>query len=75
MTKNQVDIILNSIGYYDSFKQMMNQPYPDIDYGKRLGVISFDSIFDADKKYTYNGEIEIGQFLFTLYLKQSQRHS
>jgi hypothetical protein len=62
MTKNQVDIILNSIGYYDSFKQMMNQPYPDIDYGKRLGVISFDSIFDADKKYTYNGEIEIGQF-------------
>ena len=34
MKKNQVDTILNSIGYYDSFKQMMNQPYPDIDYGK-----------------------------------------
>jgi hypothetical protein len=62
MTKNQVDTILNSIGYYDSFKKMMKQPYPDIDYGKRLGVISFDSIFDAAKKYTYNGEVEIEQF-------------
>lgn len=62
MTKNQVDTILNSIGYYDSFKQMMNQPYPDIDYGKRLGVISFNSIFDADKKYKYNGDVEIEQF-------------
>ena len=62
MTKNEVDTILNSIGYYDSFKKMMNEPYLDIDYGKRLGVISFDSIFDVDKKYRFNGEIEIEQF-------------
>ncbi|MDA7550162.1 hypothetical protein N8719_04080, partial [Flavobacteriaceae bacterium] len=62
MTKNEVDTILDSIGYYDSFKKMMNESYLDIDYGKRLGVISFNSIFDADKKYKFNGEIEIEHF-------------
>ncbi|MFK7946833.1 MAG: hypothetical protein AB8G11_04535 [Saprospiraceae bacterium] len=62
MTKNQVDSILTSIGYYDSFQQMMNHSYPNIDYGKRLGVISFDSIFDADKKYTFNGAVGIEVF-------------
>ncbi|MFD2826798.1 hypothetical protein ACFSYG_09950 [Leeuwenhoekiella polynyae] len=62
MTKNQVDTILKSLGYYDSFKELMNQTYLDIDYGKRLGVISFDSIFEADHKYAYNGDVGIAQF-------------
>ena len=62
MTKNEVDTILSSIGYYDSFKKIMDEPYIDIDYGKRLGVISFDSLFDADKKYKFNGEVAIEQF-------------
>ena len=62
MTKKEVDTILSSIGYYDSFKKLINEQYIDIDYGKRLGVISFDSLFDADKKYKFNGEVDIEQF-------------
>lgn len=62
MTKNQVHTILNSIGYYDSFQQMMNESYPDINYGKRIGDISFNSIFDANKKYTFSGDLGIEQF-------------
>ena len=62
MIKKQVDTILDSIGYYDSFKQMINKRYSNIDYGKRLGIISFDSIFDADNKYTYNGNLVNEEF-------------
>lgn len=62
MTKDEVESLLSSIGYYDSFKQVLDQSYPNIDYGKRLGVISFNSLFDADEKYTYNGEVENEQF-------------
>ncbi len=62
MTKDQVDKILKSIDYYTSFKKMMNHAYPNINYGKRLGELSFDSIFDADKQYVFNGDTSKEQF-------------
>ncbi len=62
MTKDQVDTILKSIGYYDSFKQIMNQSFIVIDYGKKLGKKKFDSLFDAHTKYTYNGEVDPNQY-------------
>jgi len=63
MTINQVDEILTSIGYYDSFEKLMNEKYQNINYGKRIGTLSFDSLFDADKKYAYNGIIDNQQFV------------
>ncbi|MFQ3180688.1 MAG: hypothetical protein ACJA17_000035 [Polaribacter sp.] len=55
MTINKVDQILKLIGYYDSFEKLMDKKHLRIDFGKRLGILFFDSSFDADNNYTYNG--------------------
>ena len=62
MTINQVDEILISIGYYKSFENLMNEKYLNINYGKTIGILSFDSLFEADKNYAYNGIIDNKQF-------------
>lgn len=56
MTKNELKKILESIRYFDSFKSLIKKTYSNIEYGKRLGTKSFNSLFDADAHYNYNGK-------------------
>ena len=56
MKKNEVAEILNTIKFYDTFETFVNRAYPEINYGKRIGIISFHNLFDADANYTFNGE-------------------
>lgn len=62
MTIFQVDEILTSIDYYNSFERLMNKNYLNIDFGKNIGILSFNSLFDASTNYAYNGMVDNQQF-------------
>lgn len=56
MDKSKVKEILFEIDYFNNFSQnYQNRTYPEIDYGKRVGRLSFNGIFDASDKFVYNG--------------------
>lgn len=59
----ELDRILTEINYYENFRSnFLYQDYNEIDYGKRLGRIKFNSFFDAHEKYTYSNHIEDDKF-------------
>ena len=56
LSKIEVNNILVKIGFYSTFQNILNHKFPEIDYGKRIGKIRFESFFDANNKYKFNGE-------------------
>ncbi len=59
MTIKKLDHILDTIRYYDVFKNLIHQKYPNINYGKRIGTLTFNSLFEANEKFTYNSNYKI----------------
>ena len=56
--KTCLDSILTELNYFENFKnKYLNRKYERINYGKRIGELSFDGFFDAAKKYTYSNQI------------------
>jgi hypothetical protein len=50
--------ILNDLNYFDNFKKKyLNNKFNRINYGKRIGELSFDNLFDAAAKYTYSNKL------------------
>lgn len=58
MTIDKLDGILSDIGYYDLFKRLKNQKYANINYGKRIGTLTFNSLFDANDKFSYSSNVD-----------------
>jgi hypothetical protein len=64
MIHNEFDIselhnILNYLNYYENFKNKhLNNSFNCIDYGSKLGILTFDSFFDAANKYVYSRQVE-----------------
>ncbi len=49
--KTCLDSILTELNYFENFKnKYLNRKYERINYGKRIGELSFDGFFDAAKK-------------------------
>lgn len=64
MTINELDNILTEVNYYENFKEnFLNKSFNEIDYGKRLGAMKFNSFFDANNKYSYSNQL--GENIFT----------
>ncbi len=62
--KIDLDNILTSIDYYNHFEEnFLNRSYSNIDYGKRIGIKSFKSLFDAADQYTYSGQVKESDFI------------
>jgi len=57
-SKNELDIILTNLKYYQIFKdKYLVKKYLDIDYGNKIGKLTFESFFDTAIKYTYSNQI------------------
>ncbi|MFY0673976.1 MAG: hypothetical protein JXQ87_11250 [Bacteroidia bacterium] len=63
MNKQELKISLETSGFFKSFEKMIDQPYGPIDYGARLKAKKFESLFDADLNYAYNGETRVDLFM------------
>lgn len=56
--KADLDDILTEINYYDNFKnKYLDNRFGKINYGKRIGELEFNNLFDAAEKYTYSNQI------------------
>ena len=57
--KEELKVILKELDYYNYFKcHFLKRKYNNINYGKRIGVLSFDGLFSASEQYPYNLEKE-----------------
>ena len=66
--KTALDNILTELRYYENFQNnYLQNKFENIDYGVKMGKlfikkkvphpVTFDNLFDAEKKYTYSGEV------------------
>lgn len=61
--KEYLDRILTKINYYDKFRNLfLYRRYDNIDYGKKIGKLSFNNLFAAADNYTYSNQVEEGVF-------------
>lgn len=57
--KEDLDCILTELKYFENFQNeyLKAQNYT-INYGKRIGELTFNGIFDAADKYTYSNQVD-----------------
>lgn len=64
MNKITLRSILIEINYFKNFEtNFLKTGYPTINYGSKLNSKTFNGLFDATQKYSYNGTIDEQQFI------------
>lgn len=62
--KEDLDSILTELNYFENFHEnFLNRQYHGIDYGSKIGILNFDSLFDAARKYTYSNHLSENIFI------------
>jgi hypothetical protein len=63
LDKKSLKSLLIGINYFERFnKVFLNNNYDNIDFGKKIGVLSFDGVLNAADNYTYSNQIDESVF-------------
>ena len=57
--KKDLGCILTELNYFNNFKdKYLNKQFDKVNYGKRIGALTFKNLFDAADKYTYSNQVD-----------------